>query len=66
MRLQALVGTAFVALAAIAALPLVRAHSESAVQVEAPKLDAADASGLQTAVVAGGATIDGSPQMTAS
>ena len=54
MRLQALVGTAFVALAAIAALPLVRAHSESAVQVEAPKLDAADASGLQTAVVAGG------------
>jgi len=54
MRLQALVGTAFAALAAVAALPLVRAHSESAVQIEAPKVDAADASGLQTAVIAGG------------
>ena len=54
MRLQALVGTAFAALAAIAAYPLVRAHSESAVQLEAPKLDAAPAEGLQTAVLAGG------------
>jgi peptide-methionine (S)-S-oxide reductase len=54
MRLQALVGTAFAALAAVAALPLVRAHSESAVQIEAPKVDAAEAGGLQTAVLAGG------------
>ena len=54
MRLQALVGTAFAAVAAIAALPLVRAHSESAVRIEAPKVDAAPADGLQTAVLAGG------------
>jgi peptide-methionine (S)-S-oxide reductase len=54
MRLQALVGTAFAALAAVAALPLVRAHSESAVQIEAPKVDDAEAGGLQTAVLAGG------------
>ena len=54
MRLQALVGTAFAALAAVTALPLVRAHSESAVRIEAPKLDAAPAEGLQTAVIAGG------------
>jgi peptide-methionine (S)-S-oxide reductase len=54
MRLLALVGTAFAALAVVAALPLVRAHSESAVQIEAPKLDAAPAEGLQTAVLAGG------------
>jgi len=54
MRLQALVGTAFAAVAAIAALPLVRAHSESAVRIEAPKVDAAPAEGLQTAVLAGG------------
>jgi peptide-methionine (S)-S-oxide reductase len=54
MRLQALVGTAFAALAAIAILPLVRAHSESAVQIEVPKLDAVPAEGLQTAVLAGG------------
>lgn len=54
MRLQALVGTAFAALAAVAALPLVKAHSESAVRIDAPKLDAAPAEGLQTAVIAGG------------
>ena len=54
MRLQALVGTAFVALAAVAALPLMQAHSESAVRIEAPALDAAPADGLQTAVIAGG------------
>ena len=54
MRLQALVGTAVAALAAIAVLPLVRAHSESAVQIEAPSVDAAPAEGLQTAVLAGG------------
>jgi len=54
MRLQALVGTAFAILAAVAALPLTQAHSESAVRIEAPKLDAAPAEGLQTAVIAGG------------
>jgi len=54
MRLQALVGTAFVALAAVAALPLMKAHSESAVRIEAPALDAAPTDGLQTAVIAGG------------
>jgi peptide-methionine (S)-S-oxide reductase len=54
MRLPTLVGTAFAALAAIAALPLVRAHSESAVQIAAPKVDAAPAEGLQTVVLAGG------------
>ena len=54
MRLHALVGTAFAALAAVAALPLVKAHSESAVRIDAPKLDATPAEGLQTAVIAGG------------
>jgi peptide-methionine (S)-S-oxide reductase len=54
MRLPTLVGTAFAALAAIAALPLIRAHSESAVQIEAPKVDASPAEGLQTVVLAGG------------
>jgi peptide-methionine (S)-S-oxide reductase len=54
MRLPTLVGTALAALAAIAALPLVRAHSESAVQIAAPTVDAAPAEGLQTVVLAGG------------
>jgi len=54
MRLQVLVGTAFTALAIVAALPLMKAHSESAVKIDAPKLDAAPAEGLQTAVIAGG------------
>jgi peptide-methionine (S)-S-oxide reductase len=54
MRLKALVGTAFAALAVVAALPLMKAHSESAVRIDAPKLDAAPAEGLQTAVIAGG------------
>lgn len=54
MRLPTLVGTAFAVLAAIAALPLVRAHSESAVQIAAPKVDAVPAEGLQTVVLAGG------------
>jgi peptide-methionine (S)-S-oxide reductase len=54
MRLKALVGTAFAALAVVAALPLMKAHSESAVRIEAPALDAAPAEGLQTAVIAGG------------
>ena len=54
MRLQVLVGTAFTALAIVAALPLMKAHSESAVKIDTPKLDAAPAEGLQTAVIAGG------------
>jgi peptide-methionine (S)-S-oxide reductase len=54
MRLNALVGTAFAALAVVAALPLIKAHSESAVRIDAPRLDAAPAEGLQTAVLAGG------------
>jgi peptide-methionine (S)-S-oxide reductase len=54
MRLQALVGTAIAALAAIAVLPLMKAHSESAVRIDAPALDTAPAEGLQTAVIAGG------------
>ena len=54
MRLKALVGTAFAALTVVAALPLMKAHSESAVRIEAPALDTAPAEGLQTAVIAGG------------
>jgi peptide-methionine (S)-S-oxide reductase len=54
MRLKALVATAFAALAVVAALPLMKAHSESAVRIDAPRLDAAPAEGLQTAVIAGG------------
>jgi peptide-methionine (S)-S-oxide reductase len=57
MRLQALVGTAFAALAVVAVvatLPLMQAHSETAVRIDPPRLDAAPAEGLQTAVIAGG------------
>jgi peptide-methionine (S)-S-oxide reductase len=54
MRLQALVGSAFAALAVVATLPSMQAHSESAVRIDAPRLDAAPAEGLQTAVIAGG------------
>ena len=53
MRLPIL-GAALAAAVAIAALPLVTAHSENAVKIEAPKADAAPAEGLQTAVIAGG------------
>jgi peptide-methionine (S)-S-oxide reductase len=53
MRLPIL-GAALAAAVAIAALPLVTAHSENAVKIEAPKADAAQAEGLQTAVLAGG------------
>ena len=54
MRLKALVGTALAALAVVAALPLLKAHSESAVRIDAPAIDTAPADGLQTAVIAGG------------
>jgi peptide-methionine (S)-S-oxide reductase len=54
MRVPALIGTSLAALALIAVLPLIKAHSETAVKIEAPKLDAAPAEGLQTAVIAGG------------
>jgi peptide-methionine (S)-S-oxide reductase len=54
MRIPGLIGTGLAALALIAALPLMKAHSENAVKIEAPKADAAPAEGLQTAVIAGG------------
>jgi peptide-methionine (S)-S-oxide reductase len=52
--MPALIGTSLAALALVAVLPLIQAHSENAVKIEAPKLDAAPAEGLQTAVIAGG------------
>jgi peptide-methionine (S)-S-oxide reductase len=54
MRFPGLIGTSLAALALIAALPLMKAHSENAVRIEAPKLDASPAEGMQTAVIAGG------------
>src|SRR5689334_6790023 len=54
MRIPGLVGTSLAALALIAALPLMQAHSESAVKIDPPTVDAAPAEGLQTAVIAGG------------
>jgi peptide-methionine (S)-S-oxide reductase len=54
MRTPGLIGTALVALAAVAVLPLMRAHSEQAVKIDPPAVDAAPASGLQTALLAGG------------
>jgi peptide-methionine (S)-S-oxide reductase len=54
MRTPGLIATAVVALAAVAALPLMRAHSEAAVKIDPPAVDAAPASGLQTVVLAGG------------
>ena len=54
MRTPGLIGTAVVALIAVAALPLMRAHSEAAVKIDPPAVDAAPAEGLQTAVIAGG------------
>jgi len=53
-KVPGLIGTGLAALALIAALPLMRAHSESAVKIPAPTADAAPAEGLQTAVIAGG------------
>ena len=52
---RGLVGTALVLLPVFGALSLMKAHSEQAVAIDAPKLDAAPAGGgLQTAVLAGG------------
>ena len=38
----------------LALLPLMTAHSETAVKIDPPAVDAAPAEGLQTAVIAGG------------
>ena len=54
MRFPGLIGTSLAALALIAALPLIQAHSEAAVKIAPPAADAAPADGLQTAVLAGG------------
>ena len=54
-RLTTLLATAAIALPLAAALPLMRANASSEpVKIEAPKLDATAADGLQTAVIAGG------------
>ncbi|MBX9829135.1 MAG: peptide-methionine (S)-S-oxide reductase MsrA [Xanthobacteraceae bacterium] len=54
-RLSSLLATAAIALPLAATLPLMRAQASSEpVKIEAPKLDAAAADGLQTAVIAGG------------
>jgi len=49
-----LLGTALLALPLAASLTLFTAHSEPAVKIDAPAADAATASGIQTAVIAGG------------
>ena len=56
MRTFGLIGTSFAAAALIAALPLLRAHSETAVTIAPPSLDAPAPAGgaMQTAVLAGG------------
>jgi peptide-methionine (S)-S-oxide reductase len=54
MRFPGLIGTSIAALALIAALPLIKAHSETAVRIAAPAVDASPTEGLQTAVIAGG------------
>jgi peptide-methionine (S)-S-oxide reductase len=56
VRMPGLIGTGLLAIAAIVALPLLRAHSESAVKIAPPVIDvaAAPGGGLQTAVLAGG------------
>jgi peptide-methionine (S)-S-oxide reductase len=54
MRRSGLIGTGLFALAVAAMLPLMQAHSESAVKLDPPAVDAAPAEGLQTAVIAGG------------
>jgi len=54
-RFPGLIGTSLAALALLAAPPLMKAHSESAVQVPAPALDeTAPPQGLETVVIAGG------------
>src|ERR1700704_571545 len=54
MRLPGFLSTAAVVVAVVAVLPLLRAHSEQAVKIDPPALDAAPAEGLQTALIAGG------------
>ena len=54
MRFSGILGTAVVAAAVVAMLPLMRAHSEQAVKIDPPAVDAAPAEGLQTALLAGG------------
>jgi peptide-methionine (S)-S-oxide reductase len=54
MRIQGWIGTGLATLAVVAVLPLMRAHSEPAVKIDAPAVDAVPADGLQTAVIAGG------------
>ena len=54
MRWSGLIGTALFAAGAVAVLPLMQAHSEAAVKIEAPAVDTAPAQGLQTALLAGG------------
>jgi peptide-methionine (S)-S-oxide reductase len=49
-----LLGTALLALPLAASLTMMPAHSEPAVKIDPPALDAAAADGLQTAVLAGG------------
>jgi len=55
MRFKALLAAAAIVLPLAATLPLTRVQASSEpVKIEAPKLDAAAADGLQTAVIAGG------------
>jgi peptide-methionine (S)-S-oxide reductase len=54
MRLLKAIGAPVIGLAILAAIPLLQAHSETAVKIDPPTLDAAQASGLQTVVLAGG------------
>jgi peptide-methionine (S)-S-oxide reductase len=54
MRASKLIGIAIITLPVLASWPLMSAGSEPAVQIDAPKLDATAATGLQTAVIAGG------------
>src|SRR5947207_3632943 len=54
MRRSGFFGTGLAVLAVVAMLPLMQAHSENAVKIDPPAVDAAPAEGLQTAVLAGG------------
>src|SRR5262245_52664407 len=54
MHRSGAIGTGFVVLAFVAALPFMRAHSEDAVRIDPPSLDAPAGDGLETAVLAGG------------
>jgi peptide-methionine (S)-S-oxide reductase len=54
MRLTGPIALTLVLLPVLAAVPLVTAHSESAVRIDAPARDLPAAEGLQTAVIAGG------------